>query len=447
VKKTAPLELKGATTFSHVATIAIAVILGAVLFSPKSYAAISLYQDGEQTPSGHEHCFNPNNAFNVAGGFGTASSTCAAIQDGNPSSYSMTQFLFINPLDRPISIKYIDLMHYDYYGTGGASWDATAVLLDETLSSVATSSATGFGEKAQYDRTRFTFATPYQVDNGSNNVIAVRFDISCPGTCKPVQWMMSPDGYPPDNDYSSLYRVQWNSTTMIFNYDLNIRIYRSDTALSIDTPREDQTLTSTDFPFSFSGSCTSDFGLSFRNAETFASSTVSLFFNPSCNSESWQLVLSSLSNHWWRMVASSTERTVQRSFYSLDISEESDPEFFATSTIPAVSPLASIDCTGANAAVQFVCDYVKNYAAMRPYVYAPQIVGALWNGMSNATTTNWTPGVTFNDGTATHTIAVIDATVFNPVTSGFKTDIRNLSTIAFSIAFIWLIWSLRHNIL
>jgi len=405
----------------------VALLLGAFLFSYKA-SAEEIFDNHNDTSPG---CFQPQNG---------TSATCTNADTYN-DGYSFKIYQDIDPAGFLASYPITDVSIWiASFTRTGTSWtNSYLYLLDINGASFATSTAHDIDDQNEQ---KFHFTSPV----ASEDIYGFRMETTIPasGTYVAPRWRVI---YPANPLLNGSARYFYNVTldTLPNGNTFAYSFYAGpDTNLTIDTPLNNSTVTT---PFSITGTCYYPVDLYVYEGLTIASSTDVFGSTRSCSGNSYTWTIGNLDQGFWNIQASSTDAITGITIFELNQSQiptaTSTTDIIATPTSTDV--LGSIDC--GDDTIAFMCRFINRYKAVRPYSYAPAIVLTLWNGMNTSTSTPWTQGVTFDDGNATHTVAVIDSSVFDVVPSSFKTGMRDLSTLALLIGFVWLIWSLRHEII
>jgi len=216
-------------------------------------------------------------------------------------------------------------------------------------------------------------------------------------------------------------------------------------ALKILTPPNNSTIVN---EFVNTGTCSDSFDYFLYQGSSIASSTDLRGQSLQCSSGAWSVNSGFLPYGLWSVYVSSTGQFDGAVYFNSAQSYEYIP-ITATSSNPystSTDIFGSITCDSESSLAIF-CTIAKRLSTGRPLAYFPQIVGALWTAMDNATPTAWIAPISFTAPDGPHEISGIGTSTLAAVPSGFTNTIRPLSTVAFALAFVWLIWSLRHRIL
>lgn len=299
-----------------------------------------------------------------------------------------------------------------------------------------------------FDETTMVFSSVYTVS--STTPIAAIAWWSTYGGAAPVNeltWKTVDDYYPYGNTFSFLYSGFLKGTQLTNDKDYAFRLLRDDTVLTIQTPVENQQVT---LPLYIGGTCTDTVNFNLYNGITTSSSTESFFFlNNACTSNTWSRTISNLSPGFWHISASTSLQLAEREFsYAID----PDEIIFTTTTNPFASSsspfINAITAACGDSQFTILCNAARNISSVRPFGYFPQIVGAVWSSMDNATRTDWISPIPVTSTTGfVFPIPGIRGDILDSIPQSFRDTMRPVTTIGIYIFLLAFIWSLRKKIL
>jgi len=299
-----------------------------------------------------------------------------------------------------------------------------------------------------FDGVSIVFSSPYVVSSTTPiSAIAWWQTWSGQAPINTLTWRSVADYYPFGNTFSFLNSGYLNGTELSDQKDYAFQLFRDDTVLTIQTPIQNEQVT---LPLYMGGTCTDTVNVNLYNGITQASSTESFYFlDNACTASTWSRTIANLSPGFWHISASTTLQLAERDFsYAID----PDEIVFSTSTNPFASSsspfIDAIDLACLDAQFALLCNAARNISSIRPFAYFPQIAGAVWSSMDNATRTDWIAPVPVTSTTGfVFSIPGIRGDILDSVPQTFRETMRPITTIGLSIFLLLFIWSVRKKIL
>lgn len=326
----------------------------------------------------------------------------------------------------------------------GEPFNATAYLLDENdwtafvannnaiVSARATSTSTNIGTLGEVT---LPFMANYTISS-TTPIYGFVLQGTVPGAGTwavpelTVNSGLYPNGTPELYDFIPRYDVTTHSERE--TYDLWFKINADTvTTLTISNPYPFE-FVGTD-PLTVTGTCNDTVGLFLSYGDVVSPTYEDYTIYPiTCSAKSYSYTVGTLTLGTWDLTASSTGDEVSLQFY------------YGTSTdLWTSNPFENIDGGSGGYWMEWLLRWATERQNLKPYVYIPQIINALYSGMSGATSTDWIASVPVTIAGTTQTIPGITSGLFDQIPSGFKTPIRAFSTLVLYAAFIFYIWSIR----
>lgn len=434
------------------ALIIMFLVVGAFLIAEKSFAE-ELYQDASLNTPLSGLCLKTQ----PGGGLLYEEDDAQCVSERQPFvDTTMFQELRTTP---GISISAVSLFTDVTESNGGnrpATW--TAYLMNGN-DKVATSTAISWTAGGASEN-KFNF-TPYAV-TASTPVDGVAFEFNRDDAFPlfdtgKMNIRLTPNRYPPDYINPAFYSggyVQslatgswYGSIAQLSEFrDFAIRVYIADAATPLEITYPENNSTKSDIPQVIAGTCTNDFDLEVFDGITSASSTNAFGSSILCGGdEAWSWSFNPTQG-FWNITASSSGEFDGVVFYYLAQSRNPNP-ITTTSTNPfATSTSLFFDALGCSSEAQLslLCTFAERLGTGRPFSYFPQIIGATWSSMDNATRTDWIQPIELSNG---FFIPGIRGDILDAVPTEFKNIMRPITTIGVGVFVLLFIWSLRKKII
>lgn len=415
--------------------LAIAVV-GVVLFGFNTIQAEELYSDG------YPSTFATSTDKCIAVKNGTEDlQTCDSVFTTGARNRFLQQELYIPVSDwGTIAISKIVVKQQSITPSGSGDTGLELVLLNENNTGVATTTES-FAIGGQEKDLTFTFDTPYAV-TASTQVHGFRLHTQS-GNADPGALLRVSQNFWPNNlGFTNSFDLKrgtygdFSNSTEYDGYDLWTRIY-TDEAVHLEITYPENNATVNAIPQPISGTCTNDFELSVYQGISIASSTTLFGESIICpGSETWTRALN-LEYGFWNVFASST----------VDMQTDGIVFFYSAQS---VEPIPTFDNNpfapeegGDLGFWGYLYDWGINKGTLRPYSYIPQIGTAMYTALASPTSTDWLTAIPINYGSGTAYLPAIDSGLFDDIPTDYKTNLRTISTIAFSASFIVYVWHLR----